>query len=102
MFLAINNRGNVKTFCITFIHSFNMISISVDIIKYEKFLVDFLEYNVSLIWNLVPFGSIMFSLLGPLIKFVVPDMVFTLAFINLKSRKYLLSRRIVCVWLHNQ
>ena len=33
--------------------------------------MDFLEYNESLIWNLVPFGSIMFALLEPTTKFVV-------------------------------
>ena len=37
----------------------------------------------------------MFALLEPLIKFAVPDMVLTSAFVNVKSRKYLLSRRIV-------
>ena len=57
--------------------------------------MDLLEYNASLIWNLVPFGSIMFALLEPSIKFVVPNMVLTLAFVNVKYRKYLLSRRIV-------
>ena len=35
-FLAINNRGNVKTLCITFIHGFNMISMSADIFKAEQ------------------------------------------------------------------
>ena len=35
-FTAKNNRGNVKTLCITFIHSFNMISISADIFKAEQ------------------------------------------------------------------
>ena len=59
--------------------------------------MDLIEYNASLIWNLVPFGSIMFTLSEPSIKFVVPDMVLTLAFVNVKSRKYLLSQRIVCV-----
>ena len=54
-----------------------------------------MEYNASLIWNLVPFGSIMFALPELSIKFVVPDMVHTLAFFNVKSRKYLLSQRIV-------
>ena len=59
--------------------------------------MDLLEYNTSLIWNLVPFGSIMFALSKPSIKFEVLDMVLTLAFVNVRSRKYLLSRRIVCV-----
>ena len=59
--------------------------------------MDLLEYNASLIWNLVPFGSIMFALPEPLIKFAVPDMVLILTFINVKSKTYLLSRRIVCV-----
>ena len=68
-FLAINYRGNVKTFCITFIDSFNIISIYVDIFKAEQIL----EYNVSLIWNLVPFGSIMFAFPKLSIKFAVPD-----------------------------
>ena len=58
--------------------------------------MDLLEYNASLIWNLVQFGSIMFALPEPSIKFTIPDMVFTLAFVIVKSRKYLLSRRIVC------
>ena len=53
--------------------------------------MDLLEYNASLIWNLVPFGSIMFALLEPSIKFIVQDMVLTLAFVNVKSRKYLIS-----------
>ena len=56
-----------------------------------------LEYNASLIWNLDPFGNIMFARPKPLVKFAVSDMVFTLAFVNVKSKKYLLSRRIVCV-----
>ena len=58
--------------------------------------MDLLEYNVSLIWNLVSFGSIMFALSESSIKFAVSDMVLTLAFVNVKSIKYLLSRRIVC------
>ena len=41
-------------------------------------------------------SNIMFALSEPLIKFVVPDMILTLAFVNVKSRKYLLSQRIVC------
>ena len=53
--------------------------------------MDFLEYNSSLIWNLVPFASIIFALPEPSIKFVVPDMVLTLAFVYVKSGKYLLS-----------
>ena len=40
----------------------------------------------------------MFALRKPSTKFVVvPDMVLTLAFINVNLRKYLLSQRIVCV-----
>ena len=39
----------------------------------------------------------MFALPKPSTKFVVPDMVLTLTFINLNSRKYPLSQRIVCV-----
>ena len=74
-----------------------MITIYVDILKLRKFILDLLEYNASLIWNLVPFGSIMFALLEPLIKFAVLDMTHTLTFVNVKSRKYLLSRRIMCV-----
>ena len=31
--------------------------------------MDLLEYNASLIWNLVPFGSIVFALPKPSIKF---------------------------------
>ena len=31
----------------------------------------------------------MFALLEPLIKFTVPDMVLTLAFVNVKSKKYI-------------
>ena len=53
--------------------------------------MDVLEYNVLLIWSLVSFGSIMFDLSGPLIKFAVLDMVLTLTFVNVKPRKYLLS-----------
>ena len=64
--------------------------------------MDLQEYNASLIWNLVPFGSIMFAIPKPSIKFTVLDMVLTLTFVNVKSRKYILFRRIVCVWLHNQ
>ena len=63
----------------------------------SKFLLDLLEYKASFIWNLVPFGNVMFALPKPSTKFIVPDMVLTLAFINVNSRKYLLSRRIVCV-----
>ena len=58
--------------------------------------MDLLEYNASLIRNLIPFGSIIFVLPEPSIKFVVPDMVLTLAFVTVKSRNYLLCRRIVC------
>ena len=56
--------------------------------------MDLLEYNASLIWNLVPFGSIIFAFLKTSIKFSVPNMVLTLAFVNAKSRKYLLSQKI--------
>ena len=35
-FLVVNNRGNVKTFCITFVHGFNMISISAQVFKAKK------------------------------------------------------------------
>ena len=52
---------------------------------------------MSFIWNLVPFGSVMFALPELSTKFVVPDMVLTLAFIKVNLRKYLLSQRIVCV-----
>ena len=82
---------------IIFVHSFNMISISADMFKTKQIFLDLLEYIVSIIWNLVPFDSVMFVLLEPSTKFVVSDMVLTLAFINVNSRKYLLSRRIVCV-----
>ena len=59
--------------------------------------MDLLEYKASFIWSLVQFGSIMFVFLKPSTKFVVPDIVLTLAFINANSRKYLLSQRIVCM-----
>ena len=59
--------------------------------------MDLPKYNASLMWNLVPFGSIMFALLEPSIMFTVLDMVLTLIFVNVKSRKYLLSQRILCV-----
>ena len=58
--------------------------------------MDLLEYKASFIWNLVTFGNVMFALLEPSTKFVVLNMVLTLAFINVNSRKYLLSQRIVC------
>ena len=58
--------------------------------------MDLLEYNASLIWNIVPFGSIMFAIPESSIKFAIPDMVLTLTFVNVKSRKYLLSRIIMC------
>ena len=38
----------------------------------------------------------MFVLPKPSIKFAVLDMILTLASVNVKFRKYLLSRRIVC------
>ena len=53
--------------------------------------MDLLEYTASSIWNLVPFGSIMFALPKPSIKFAVLVMILTLAFVNVKSRNYLLS-----------
>ena len=55
------------------------------------------EYNASLIWNLVPFANNMFALSEPSIKFVMPYMVLILSFVNVKSREYLLSQRIVCL-----
>ena len=58
--------------------------------------MDLSEYNASLIWNRVPFG-IMFSLSKPSIKFAIPNMILTMTFVNVKSRKNLLSRRIVYV-----
>ena len=66
-------------------------------LKSSKFLLDLLEYKTSFIWNVVPFGNVMFILPEPSTKFVVLDMVLTLVFINVNSRKYLLSQRIVCV-----
>ena len=39
----------------------------------------------------------MFTLSEPSNKFAVPNLVLTLTFVNVKPRKYLLSRRIVCV-----
>ena len=66
-------------------------------LKLSKFLLDLLEYKASFIWNLVPFGSVMFALLKPSTKFAIPNMVFTLAFINVNSRKYILSQKIVCL-----
>ena len=51
-------------------------------LKLSKFILDLLEYKASFIWNLVPFGNIMFALPEPSTKFIVPDMVLTLAFIN--------------------
>ena len=64
-------RSNVKIFYINFIHSFNMICISRISLKLSKFLLDLLEYKTSFTWNLVSFGSIMFSFLEPSTKFVV-------------------------------
>ena len=76
-----------------------MISISADLFKAEQIPCgsDFPEYNASLIWKLAPFYTIMFALLEPSITFAVPDMVLTLTFVKVKSRKYLLFRIIVCV-----
>ena len=53
--------------------------------------MDFLEYNASFMWNLVPFGSIILALLEPSIKLLVPDMVLTLPLVKVKFKKYLLS-----------
>ena len=58
----------------------------------NKFLVDFLEYNVSLIWNLILCCSIMLAHLEPSTKFLVLDMLIILTFVNVKSRKYHLSQ----------
>ena len=62
--------------------------------------MDFLEYKMSFIWNLIPFGSIIFALLDPSIKFVIPDLVLALTFVNINLRKYLLSQKNY-VWLHS-
>ena len=59
--------------------------------------MDLLEYKASFIWNLVPIGSVMFALPKSSTKFVVPYMVLTLTFINVNSRKYILSQRIMYV-----
>ena len=40
---------------------------------------------------------VMFALPEPSTKFIVPDMVLALAFINVNSRNFFLSRRIVCM-----
>ena len=53
--------------------------------------MDLLEYNASLMWNLVPFGSIILALLESSIKFLAPDMVLTLPLVKVKLKKYLLS-----------
>ena len=66
-------------------------------LKLSKFLLNLLEYKASFMWNLVPFGSIMFAFPEPSTKFVVSDIVLTLAFINVNSNKYLLSQNIVSV-----
>ena len=55
-------------------------------LKLSKFILDLLEYKTPFIWNLVPFGSIMFALSKPSTKFVVLDMVLTLAFINIRCK----------------
>ena len=68
-----------------------MISIFANIFKTKQILVDLLKYNASLIWNLVPFDSIIFSLLEPSIKSDVPEMVLTLAFVTIKFKKYFFS-----------
>ena len=59
--------------------------------------MDLLEYKALFIWNLVLFGSIMFTFPDHSTKFVIPNMVCTLTFINVNLRKYFLFRRIVCV-----
>ena len=64
--------------------------------------MDLLEYKASLIWNLVTSGSIMFALLEPLNKFVVPHIIFTLAFVNIKSRKHLVLKNYMCGWTINE
>ena len=56
-----------------------------------------LEYNASLMWNLIPYGSIILALPKPAIRFLVSDMVLTLPLVKVKIKKYLLSQRIVCV-----
>ena len=66
-------------------------------LKLRKFIVDLLECNTSLIWNLVPFRSIMFAFPKPSTKLVVPYMILSVAFVKVKSKKYILSRRIVCM-----
>ena len=58
--------------------------------------MDLLEYNASLIWNLVPFIALCFLFRSIQLKFAIPDMVHTLTFVNVKPRKYLLSRIIAC------
>ena len=73
-----------------------MISISTDIFKTEELLVDFLEYNVSLIWNLVPFDRIMFALSRPSIKFDVRKIMHILAFVSVKLKKLFFNSK-ACV-----
>ena len=68
-----------------------MISIFADIFKIKQIFVDLLEYNASLIWNLVPFGSIIFALPEPSIKYDVPEMVLTLTYVAIKFKKYIFS-----------
>ena len=62
--------------------------------------MDFLEYKTSFIWNVVPFGNVMFVLPEPSTKFVVPDMVLILAFINVNLRNIFYLKEL-CVWLHS-
>ena len=59
--------------------------------------MDLLEYNASLICNLVSFDSIIFVISELSIKFDVLEMVLTLTFVSVKLKKYFLSLRIVCV-----
>ena len=68
-----------------------MISIFADIFKIKQIFVDLLEYNASLIWNLVPFGSIIFALPEPSIKYDVLEMVLTLTYVAIKFKKYIFS-----------
>ena len=59
-----------------------MISIMTYSFKLSRFLLDLTEYKALLIWNIVPHGNIIVALSEPSIKSVGPDIVFTLASIN--------------------
>ena len=48
--------------------------------------------------DLVPFGSVIFTLSEPSIKFIVSDITLALAFTNIKLKKYLEIR----VWVVTQ